>query len=193
MYLVWIRPQWAAMFRIFYEQETSRKISHLTPDYRVYKTKAFPCSCAEKNWYSRQLSPSGCRDADRNGNVTVGWAGGSGAVIHSHPALSCSSGNSQGTNAPLPMGTLPSAGPGTSLRFATLSCWRARWQFFTWALKLLFILSHCMAKGWAEQKQYPPASQQITSRHASLYLPWSAVQCIFISPWYKTCLSAKIL
>lgn len=48
MYLVWIRPQWAAMFRIFHEQETSRKISHLTPDHCVYKTKAFPCSCAEK-------------------------------------------------------------------------------------------------------------------------------------------------
>lgn len=58
-------------------------------------------AAALKNWHSCQFSLCGCKDADRNGNVPVGWAWGSAALILSHPALCCSSGNSQGTNAPL--------------------------------------------------------------------------------------------
>lgn len=101
VYFICVRLEWAAIFRIFCELEILRKISHPTHLIIVFTKQKLFLAAALKNWHSWQFSLRGCKDADRNGNVTVGWAGGSRAVIHSHPALCYSSRQSQGTNAPL--------------------------------------------------------------------------------------------
>lgn len=70
-----------------------------TPDYCADKTKAFPCSCTAKLAFLTVL-PAQLKVLTE-WHCHRGVAGGSGAVIHSHPALCCSFGSSQGTNAPL--------------------------------------------------------------------------------------------
>lgn len=154
-------------------------------------------AAALKNWHSCQFSLCGCKDADRNGNVPVGWAGGSAALIHSHPALCCSSGNSQGTNAPLHIHPEALRALWES---ALLPC-PAEEQgdnSLPGLRKFLPSSPNAWQKNEQQQRQYLPARQQILANllpemPACLYLTCSAVWCIFISPRCRTFLSARIL
>lgn len=137
------------MFRIFVNRKFQGK-SHTSHLIIVFaKQKPF-LAAALKNWYSWQSSLRGCKDADRNGNVTVGWAGGSELwPTHSLPwAAHLGTARAQ---------VLPSTSGLCHLQILGhlwgsapfLPCPAEGWQFFTWALKLLFIISHCMAEEWA--------------------------------------------
>lgn len=186
------------MFRIFCEWEISKKISYLT-HLIIVLTKQKPfLAAALQNWHSWQFSLRSWRYW-QNGTVTVGWQ--EAQELWSTHTLPCAAhlGAARAQMLPSTSGTLQSSGTGRSPRVCTspLSCWRAGWQFFIWALKLIFIISLCMAKEWAAAEAAsackPTNPYKFTSRDASLYLTWSAVLCIFISPLCKACLSARIL
>lgn len=96
---VWIRLVWTEIFIIFCELGIPREISCLTHQIIVFIKQKVLLAAAVKNWHSWQFSsPCGCKEADGNGNVTMGWAGCSGSVIHSYPALCYLSEYVQGTN-----------------------------------------------------------------------------------------------
>lgn len=182
------------MFRIFHEQEISRKITHLTPDYCVYKTKAFPCSCTEKLIFLAVL-PAWLQRCWQEWQCHRGVGRRLRAVTHSQSALSCSPGNSQGKSAPLHIRTLPPADPGTSLRISTLpplSCWRMTILYLASETSFHHLPLHGRRMS-SSRGSICLQANKFTSRDANLYFTWSAVSCIFISPWCKICLSARIL
>lgn len=118
MYLLWIRLEWAAMFRIFCEWEISKKISYLT-HLIIALTKQKPfLAAALQNWHSWQFSLCSWR-CWQNGTVTVGWQ--EAQELWSTHTLPCAAhlGAARAQMLPSTSGTLQSSGTGRSPRVCT--------------------------------------------------------------------------